>query len=1197
MDQDDPLGFFREATVAQALAHELRAFSGDAVTATAGALQLVPANTERILRLGVLALVGSSLSTGHAEPSPHRLRQVLNGKVVEPIAGLEDPFENPFTESICYHGGSYIVLPGASAGVATRLRYMLRALHIDEGALPRSFLRVAVEIAFACLLISDAVARRAGLPRVQDVPTSDGAVVVPPAEDLTRLRAAVRFQIQDLHELLRARDVRPEILERLARLRGTFQPAEASIDDNPMLTYPLVSTAAEYLVAMPTALCDAAITGILQLATEHGCHAALERNFRDSVWKDVELSLRILRHDAIKIEFSPAEPREALRWGFYAFDADKIACVVLAADIESPREPNPAVEAHLVEMQAAALALTPLPNELFFLVVGQVAGRSGAISISTDLPLCGSPKLMMAESLAHIALLEKGDALSLWKYQLAQETRQATMAMAPSFFGDLNDYYYYARTGHHGYYLSDDASPDFMMFGGGGSGPLRQELASKEDRHGVIGPTPDLVTEVTMAADEHVYIPRSLSRGRYHIDVAGLPFWVVSEPDDAIADSYAEALAYWLSLFRDELAVLARGTPHHCLRVRLAVVAPPEDLSRPENFLGCTTDGSASIELAVGRDFERHLQGRTNIAERALVRVVLVAMVRVLGAEHVATAAVIDGWLSERMPEGFAKRVTPIDVSQSPEADTVGLPPVRLVQEADEQVVLDELGHHIRTVVGMVTGPVAATALNGTIKSAVGFLFGRLETLAKSLSSTNLLEWLIGHNEALVCRETIERVSLPGRVSCVRNQPSLVEALAKGAGEVAAASIATRFVIEYVAARPPTGFRQISISVLDRLLAYAKYIHVFGTLGDIVHFKISPVSMAVLGSGRLGIDNDAYARALSIHSNSAAELRVLRASRAAPLPRRREVPDEFVVSGLREMLGQEPSRVAAILAAIIDEGRRLSPCAPRLELDRAVDLASAQSGASREETLAVIRTFALEARPNFLSPPAPHRKEDTFPWRFGRELSLLQRPLVIRAREGGHELVWGPRQLLGAVSYRQNRVEQGSFEPRSAEGKQLRGRITEARGDSFEEQVKDVVAARGAGLKHAARVKKPNGKRLMSSNGRDLGDIDVLVANPARRRLWILECKDLSPASTPWRLRGELDNLFFGDDSIEVKHGARVEWARVNYRDLLVHLGIRDDRRWQVHGLIVTDRELLGPLLGGGAAKVTSVSRLSAFEF
>lgn len=142
--QDDPLGFFREATVAQALAHELRAFSGDAVTATAGALQLVPANTERILRLEVLALVGSSLSTGHAEPSPHRLRQVLNGKVVEPIAGLEDPFENPFTESICYHGGSYIVLPGASAGVATRLRYMLRALHIDEGALPRSFLRVAV---------------------------------------------------------------------------------------------------------------------------------------------------------------------------------------------------------------------------------------------------------------------------------------------------------------------------------------------------------------------------------------------------------------------------------------------------------------------------------------------------------------------------------------------------------------------------------------------------------------------------------------------------------------------------------------------------------------------------------------------------------------------------------------------------------------------------------------------------------------------------------------------------------------------------------------------------------------------------------------------------------------------------------------------------------------------------------------------
>lgn len=1202
MAEDDLLGFPREATVAQALAHELDAFDGASVTASAGALQLVPANTERILRLEVLALVGSSLPASQLEPTPHRLRQTLNGAVVAPISGLEDPFENPFTESICYHGGSYIVLPGASAGVATRLRYLLRALHLDEVALPRSFLRTAAEIASACLLISDAVARRAGLPRVQSVPEADGSLVVPSAGELARLRAAVRFPLRDIHELMRSRSIRPETLERLARPSGTFQPSAASIDDNPMLTYPLVAMPDEYVVALPTALCDAAITGILQLATEHGCHATLEEQFRNSVWRDVELSLRILRHDPLQVEFSPSEPRQALRWGFYAFDADKIACVVLVADIDSATRadarpgPNLPLEKQLVEMQETALGLTPMPNDLLFLVVGQVAGRTGWLSLSSRLPLFSSPKLIMAESLAHISLLEKGDPLALWKYQLAQETRQARLPMAPSLFGDLNDFYYYARAGHHGYYLSDEAPPDFMMFGGGGSGPLRQELACNEDRHGVIGPAPDVVTEVTKAADEHVYIPRSLSRRAYHVDVPSLPFWVVPEPGDALADSYAEALAYWLSLFRDHLAVLTDGTPRHCLRIGVALGPAPAEAGRPEDFLTCAASEDSKIDITVGGGFERHLQGRTNVAERSLVRLTLVTIAQVFGTGHRATPDTLDRWFADRMPEGQAKRLTPIDVARHPEADTTGLPPVRLVQEADEQVVLDELGEHMRSVVGLATGPVAVAALDGVIKSAVRFLFGCLERLVRSLSPTDLLEWLISHNEALVCRDAVERLSLPGRVSCVRDNPGLVDALAKTAGEVATAAIATRFVIEYVAARPPTGMRPISVSVLDRLLAYAKYIHVFGTLGDVVHFKIAHVAMAVLGSGRLGIDNDAYGRALGTYSQSAAELRVVRASRG-PSVRREEVPKELVSLGLREMLGHEPARVAAILSAIMEEGLKVSPRSPCLELERAVEVASARSGASRADAIAVIRTFALEARPAFLSPLPPHRKEDTFPWRFGRELSLLQRPLVIRTRGTAQELIWGPRQLFGAMGYRQNRVEHGSFDARSIEGRQIRGRITEARGDSFEAAVKEIVAGRGTSLRHAARVKKANGKRLVSSDGRDLGDIDVLVANPVRRRLWLLECKDLSPAATPWRLRGELENLFVGDDSIEAKHGARIEWARANYRDLLVHLGIQDHKRWQIQGFIVTDRDLLGPLLGGSATKVIPVDRLPEFEF
>lgn len=186
---------------------------------------------------------------------------------------------------------------------------------------------------------------------------------------------------------------------------------------------------------------------------------------------------------------------------------------------------------------------------------------------------------------------------------------------------------------------------------------------------------------------------------------------------------------------------------------------------------------------------------------------------------------------------------------------------------------------------------------------------------------------------------------------------------------------------------------------------------------------------------------------------------------------------------------------------------------------------------------------------------------------------------------------------MGAMNYRRNRAAIGSYDATSAQGREIQGKISEARGNSFEAQVAEIVRRRGDPLKCATRVKKANGKRLRGAGGLDLGDIDVLVANPTRRRLWLRECKDLSPAMTPFRLRSELDNLFIKPDCIDAKHGARVEWARANYRDLLVHLGIRDHRVWKVNGLIVTNRELLGPHFAAGASDVTSVGRLPELNF
>ena len=84
---------------------QLEPFDPLDLLATAGALELIPENAERALRLQAFAQAVASLQVRQALPTisaPH-LRRILSGPELSGLAHGEDPFPNAFVEEVPFY--------------------------------------------------------------------------------------------------------------------------------------------------------------------------------------------------------------------------------------------------------------------------------------------------------------------------------------------------------------------------------------------------------------------------------------------------------------------------------------------------------------------------------------------------------------------------------------------------------------------------------------------------------------------------------------------------------------------------------------------------------------------------------------------------------------------------------------------------------------------------------------------------------------------------------------------------------------------------------------------------------------------------------------------------------------------------------------------------------------------------------------
>lgn len=1230
MSNSDPL---------RVLVESLQPFDPIDLAATTGALQLLPENAGRYLVLPALAHAVATLQPADNKPkiSAGNLRGLFRAEPLGKgfLVAAEDPFEFSFTESIAFMDGAYTVFPGNATESSTfTLRHIFKAIDTNDNTRYGRFCEQAQSLSHAALLIVDAVARRAQLTYGLE-PTSEfrESVVIPKASVLSDLKQAVTFSISELGILLQNRQVAISAIERLVLPFGSITSDSYAVGDGPAAARPIFFSGDGYVVANPQNIISALRHQIVCLAIESGAQEELARRYHEVIWQTVVDTFDFLRHE-LELYVDDASSPAWLSEGLFAFDSDKMAYVALITDPLDDYDVDEvlgywpaagveeAMDARLTSIQHHVLTSPNAPNDILSVFLSGGFGRvvmvgSNGGDYAVDAPLVG----FAVSELETIAQLESGARLAVWKFAKAAHNVRKNTLIAPTSM--LNEYSYY-RSNHYSYYLSDDATPNTIVLGEGGAGRLRRELVPKRNWHAVESYKPNEAVEVGTMHDTvtvPLYGPRSILKGRFEVILEGLPLpiWLVNAENVergsipyTVGVNFIELIAYWLWQFTPSLTTFLEPLSEQCSHVVIRMNITPDEAwfkrasaesNLPFEIFSTWNTDEATLDLELQPSILNQLYSADNTGEREFMRAVLGHISQLTTANREPlTHEAISAMIEAHAPLGLKKKMLLLVPEGEPPLDPGELPSFRKLQEAEGSELLDQLGEHVRRDLKLPIGRIEDDQRTAVLREVVDFYYRTLQQLVATLNPKELLERLVLQHEAIVHSTAMHKLQMPTRLAAFENAPEMLEILRQELPDDANAALASRFVIEYVVARPPKGVRPLSMDFYDRLQAIANHLVNFGFESDLIFFNLADMKLSVLPSGRLGVDRDLYAKARAQYLNAFAAGRLARSAR-----RFAHDIDEMMTRGTRQpsekpdwAIRLDEAAVAEFGYALTDIGKVMMQ-AVRIGQDSesrflCMDLQEFHSAIvanldyPNENVARIVEMLSLSERPDFLTPPSPHSKWSVLPWRFNRSYSYVRRPFLLRRTGTRTEVLWGFRHVYDAWINLLSLTLNGRLDCKSPQMRKLMGEANDEGGEAFNQFVAEELA------KNEKLIVDKKATRFGGSQmPPELGDVDVLVIDSRRKKLIAIECKDLSIARTAHDMANEIQSLFHGHGhkkSYVEKHERRVSWLRANIDDVLVSFGINSAKRWKIEPLIVVSRELMTPYLHSSPMRMISYEQL-----
>jgi|GEM_PF-2788940 len=435
------------------------------------------------------------------------------------------------------------------------------------------------------------------------------------------------------------------------------------------------------------------------------------------------------------------------------------------------------------------------------------------------------------------------------------------------------------------------------------------------------------------------------------------------------------------------------------------------------------------------------------------------------------------------------------------------------------------------------------------LNSTVDALWRKIKGELVKLDRRSALVACLGNLDALEIDRALWRRTSQAIIALTEDEREALDVSQKHENDISRATIATRVLAEMALCTCPSeGGDEIGSAEYDALLARVSHLVAIAHASDGIRANFAKPEVRIFPNGEF-INSQEYVEEvlrpyqdgyfvdlLEKSAETYSELYRERASR-----RIEDVVEAEFVDAFRTEHGFSLPQLLSVADAMeqyaVDRKSFVAEIS-RDELVRLLALASL----NHEESEAFLRRFCLTSRPRWDSAPAGFENKDWYPWRFGRRLSLLARPIL----DLGDLMIFSPGLNRDAFAQAVGGAHDGSLGPEFLSDlmKAWVGRANNRRGHEFNDRVAREFGALGLHARASVRMTE----LLVPRDLGDLGDIDVLAWEGGR--VYVVECKSLWFARTVGEIAEQL-RRFKGEANDEMaKHLRRSEWLNNNRQEV-----------------------------------------------
>lgn len=1153
------------------------------------------------LRLEMLIHLIMAYSVGKREPEANHIKSWLNTEIGSTsFVLLEDPVEDVFVSNVTTKEGNIRIFEGvweSSDFYLQRILNILKTLPED-----RNTRQLKQEVRGA-LRLSEEIAARRQLARFSPGEGLDkGKIRVPQFGEIKKLCKTIVFTPEDLHRLgIFPADLAPFIFQ--LHLRSQLE--NQTLDDSDLVRHPIVHDAGMWFVLLPNAISIAVRMHVLEWMAKQGYQNSFDQHlvveYQDFFKETPILGSPLPRNmifplqqiaDKILMEF--AREIDAGRYIHVIAIIDSIAGYLeqgfVSTDIGVLEKFSDQIEL-LVKKARSYFRKQKGFKQGLTLLIGCGYGRPSIFRGIEETP-DWLVEYVSAPDFQTLAWAPEASPLFLWKlvnYEryLAKHGISITNAN-----GLLNLYGWWVDTNYLMLHPEIEFAnkPVDIMIPTDCIADIRKKARQGWDLHALPLPNGEFVQ--VRRKDIDSYFPGEANKPLYvcfdavrNGELLGAcvgehsVWWVSAKYDRTGLSSSTiyqiwDAVHNWLEravpVFERRVQGLTNCTVHLVLDLNEAQQEQVEFV--PEQALRSCLSVSVKREegtilISFHDPFFGGFRNPKNVAERTIMRAFTMGVL--LLACETPDEKVLDTLVSEIIPNEDARYFHMFEaVLFRDYIQHYDHPKTIFVDDAD--VALAKLGlgwlaQDSKKESRFTTADDSCAFLN----SVVDAIWKRMQTQLHTLNRVHLIEQALRYIEGVEAEKRRWQRTIRAVIALRDGQESVKDVAIKQITRCSASEIALRLVVEMALSECPLeGGEPAGVLDLSPLMTDALFIFRIGGWSDAIRKGVMKPEIEIAPNGDILSHTGFRDEVLDPLGRQFESLRLDHESvrydkyfePSKPIPTVRGILPNAFLKAFEAEFGISVDTLRGTREALENFAIEKKRCVFVARRDEILSYCGKSEFTTTEATGIVLDQFSLWPREAWDKTPKGFKKKDWYPWRFGRSLSLVARP-IIRLEDGDNpRYVISPGLIADGTTYTLARYYEAEIETSDCRSPEMQRWVDDEkarRSHEFVNKVSEIMQTLGYKVDIEIKVSA----LLKEKTDRDFGDVDVLAWKPDQDEVLAIECKDLKLAKTPNEMAEQLNRfsgqiLPNGDRDDLLKHLDRCAFLRKRSQRVAQMLGM-----------------------------------------